>query len=589
MEQTELRKLDSNGFTKVEESARDLQLKSKLKFLSNWNKILTKYERIDDERESDEIDIITGKVLVDNGHLRGLRQNRGDVWVEEQEFMARSDDRSSKAKDVGAGADGGRKRLSGRVDVNYRPVGFLHDNLLLGRRPSSSSSTKRVGLKKRLSSDNGRRSRDVEGREKESLEDDDTSFWRDSLSSRGKGHGDGKIRRENLKKLDISSEEDSIIDETGDKGESESDTDEISDDKESESDTDETSDLDKTNDSNEFNETNEIHNHNEASGHLLFKLGKFEDILLLGRRSSTNSTENSPNKKIPSGFNYKISPVKRNTSNEMNRHDSEKITSESNPMKLKRGDSFETSPTKKKVGKEKLHQPINLIHMPEVLNNTSDTDSETECMISNNFSSPVKKPRSVTTEFIANLLHSNLENNFSLETSGSEIIHSDKPTDATSITSTSRRDFSNFVSDFTKTRMKSINEAEIKESHEATRDKALNEELDKAIFNKFKINSCYFDCDYCTGNSSLFKNHLIDEHLIELKSLGYPANLGQHSAVDYKLNVLQAPTKPFPTSENDASRQNSIERKQAESLPYSSNINEWWEESDLELDQVIEQ
>ncbi|CAH2355078.1 hypothetical protein CLIB1423_21S01332 [[Candida] railenensis] len=45
---------------------------------NKWNDILERYSRIDDSKESDEIDIITGDIITDNGHLRsmGINQER---------------------------------------------------------------------------------------------------------------------------------------------------------------------------------------------------------------------------------------------------------------------------------------------------------------------------------------------------------------------------------------------------------------------------------------------------------------------------------------------------------------------------------
>lgn len=49
-----------------------LKLESSKRFQDSWNEILQKYAAIDDEKESDEIDLRTGKIIKDNGHLRSL-------------------------------------------------------------------------------------------------------------------------------------------------------------------------------------------------------------------------------------------------------------------------------------------------------------------------------------------------------------------------------------------------------------------------------------------------------------------------------------------------------------------------------------
>lgn len=62
-----------------------LQAKSTQKFVSAWERILQKYSSIDDDKESDEIDLATGEIVTDNGHLRSLvSQNAsfGDVRLD---------------------------------------------------------------------------------------------------------------------------------------------------------------------------------------------------------------------------------------------------------------------------------------------------------------------------------------------------------------------------------------------------------------------------------------------------------------------------------------------------------------------------
>lgn len=49
-----------------------LKQDSSAKFKKRWEEIIQRYSKIDDDAESDEIDLRTGKITVDNGHLRSL-------------------------------------------------------------------------------------------------------------------------------------------------------------------------------------------------------------------------------------------------------------------------------------------------------------------------------------------------------------------------------------------------------------------------------------------------------------------------------------------------------------------------------------
>lgn len=48
---------------------------SSAKFQRKWNEILAKYAAIDDNAESDEIDLHTGRITKDNGHIRSLAED----------------------------------------------------------------------------------------------------------------------------------------------------------------------------------------------------------------------------------------------------------------------------------------------------------------------------------------------------------------------------------------------------------------------------------------------------------------------------------------------------------------------------------
>lgn len=69
-----------------QDEIRRLKKQSSKKFKSKWEEILDKYSKIDDDIESDEIDILTGKITIDNGHLKSLRKEsdqvlNGNVWA----------------------------------------------------------------------------------------------------------------------------------------------------------------------------------------------------------------------------------------------------------------------------------------------------------------------------------------------------------------------------------------------------------------------------------------------------------------------------------------------------------------------------
>ncbi|CCE79219.1 Piso0_001270 [Millerozyma farinosa CBS 7064] len=49
-----------------------LKSQSTKNFKNKWEEILAKYSSIDDEKQSDEIDLATGEIIKDNGHLRSL-------------------------------------------------------------------------------------------------------------------------------------------------------------------------------------------------------------------------------------------------------------------------------------------------------------------------------------------------------------------------------------------------------------------------------------------------------------------------------------------------------------------------------------
>ncbi|KAI5959057.1 uncharacterized protein KGF55_005547 [Candida pseudojiufengensis] len=85
----------------------DLKSESIKKLKNNWSKIIDKYSKIKDEYESDEIDIITGKIITDNGHLKNLDNldknniKNVNIWredYEKEELRIRARDWRGKVK-----------------------------------------------------------------------------------------------------------------------------------------------------------------------------------------------------------------------------------------------------------------------------------------------------------------------------------------------------------------------------------------------------------------------------------------------------------------------------------------------------------
>lgn len=86
--------LHSNGTINQTEEEFNVQInrlkeQSTKRFRSKWEEILQKYSEINDERESDEIDLASGEIITDNGHLKSLRSSvdndtnsrfDGDIW-----------------------------------------------------------------------------------------------------------------------------------------------------------------------------------------------------------------------------------------------------------------------------------------------------------------------------------------------------------------------------------------------------------------------------------------------------------------------------------------------------------------------------
>lgn len=119
----------------LNQETKRLQAASREKFVNAWKKIFEKYEQIDDDKESDEIDIITGKIYKDNGHLRSLKQegNHGsvlklesDIWADVDEDEIQYNVKLSRI----------RRRRPKQNRPDQKPTALLEDNLLLGPSPT---------------------------------------------------------------------------------------------------------------------------------------------------------------------------------------------------------------------------------------------------------------------------------------------------------------------------------------------------------------------------------------------------------------------------------------------------------------------
>lgn len=84
-----------------------LKTASTLKFRNKWEEILQRYSKINDDLESDEIDLSTGEIIKDNGHLKSLNVGNHtsikDVWsadfdAERDMKNARRRERSSQVR-----------------------------------------------------------------------------------------------------------------------------------------------------------------------------------------------------------------------------------------------------------------------------------------------------------------------------------------------------------------------------------------------------------------------------------------------------------------------------------------------------------
>lgn len=78
----------------LEERLNTLKQESSARFVRRWDEIISKYSHIDDNTQSDEIDLQTGQIVKDNGHLRSLAtdgslhgvQFQPSIWSGDYDF-----------------------------------------------------------------------------------------------------------------------------------------------------------------------------------------------------------------------------------------------------------------------------------------------------------------------------------------------------------------------------------------------------------------------------------------------------------------------------------------------------------------------
>jgi hypothetical protein len=118
-----LRELEFTSDYEFYKQLNALNVKNNERFKLTWQDILNRYSKIDDEKESDEIDLATGKIVKDNGHLKSLMEKetktlKPNIWAVEKEL---------NSKRLEHGEESG-------IPVQKRP-GLLEDYLLLNPSP----------------------------------------------------------------------------------------------------------------------------------------------------------------------------------------------------------------------------------------------------------------------------------------------------------------------------------------------------------------------------------------------------------------------------------------------------------------------
>lgn len=144
-----------------------LKQESSNRFRSKWYEIILRYSEVDDAVESDEIDLHTGKILVDNGHLRSLADEgqtidgvriHGSIWAGDYDYerVLKEESKSErlqrklkqKMRELLKNED---RFFNNSSPLNTSDSEVLEDNLLLfnlspNKRLSTSPIKRKAGL-----------------------------------------------------------------------------------------------------------------------------------------------------------------------------------------------------------------------------------------------------------------------------------------------------------------------------------------------------------------------------------------------------------------------------------------------------------
>lgn len=131
-----------------------LKIQSTTRFKNKWEEILHKYSQVDDEKESDEIDLASGNIIKDNGHLLSLRSGTnsksnlkfdGDIWS-----VTYNLERDLHVKNI---AEAGHKRKKKELKLQLKAQMLFH-NVSLQSSPLKADKFIRKGSFALSSEDN---------------------------------------------------------------------------------------------------------------------------------------------------------------------------------------------------------------------------------------------------------------------------------------------------------------------------------------------------------------------------------------------------------------------------------------------------
>lgn len=135
--------------SEFQEEINKLKHRSSRKFKDKWQHILEKYSAIDDDVESDEIDLRTGEITKNNGHLLSINRHH-DVWA--IDFDMERDQQRQKRQEMAfkARKDVLKQKLKTNNEfvIKSSPVKYediqSDDILLLGSKKFKVSPTKSI-------------------------------------------------------------------------------------------------------------------------------------------------------------------------------------------------------------------------------------------------------------------------------------------------------------------------------------------------------------------------------------------------------------------------------------------------------------